>query len=83
MEKLRTGTVNIIKVGIITDICLAILFELKKLVLLILMALLLILFNFVPVVGTLLSSLVKITVTSIIICLDFFLILERLRLQFR
>ncbi|YAI81333.1 MAG: EI24 domain-containing protein [cyanobacterium endosymbiont of Rhopalodia sterrenbergii] len=84
LEKLRTGTVDIIEVGTISDIWRAILFELKKLVLVILMALPLFLFNFVPVVGTLLSTIVGITVTTIIICLDFFdAILERRRLRFR
>ena len=84
LEKLRTGTVCIIEVGIISDIWRTILFEIKKLVLVILIALPLFLLNFVPIVGTLLSTVVGIAITAIIICLDFFdSILERRRLQFR
>ncbi|WP_119260900.1 EI24 domain-containing protein [cyanobacterium endosymbiont of Rhopalodia gibberula] len=84
LEKLRTGKVDIIEVGIILDIWRAILFELKKLVLVIFIALPLFLFNFIPIVGTLLSTIVGIAVSMVIICLDFFdSILERRRLQFR
>ncbi|MGP0128839.1 MAG: EI24 domain-containing protein [cyanobacterium endosymbiont of Rhopalodia musculus] len=84
LEKLRTGTVDVIEVGIISDIWRTILFELKKLVLVTLIALPLFLLNFVPVLGTLLSTVVGITVTTMIICLDFFdSILERRRLRFR
>ena len=84
LEELRTGTVDIIEVRLITDIRRAILFELKKLALIILMVLPLFLLNFIPVVGTLLSTVGGITVTATITCLDFFdAILERRRLQFR
>ncbi len=84
LEKLRTGTVDIVDVGIIRDIWRAILFEFKKLGLIIVMALPLFLLNFIPVVGTLLSTIGGVTLTATIICLDFFdATLERRRLKFR
>lgn len=84
LEELRTGTVDIIEIGLIADIWRVILFEFKKFTLIILMVLPLFLLNFIPVVGTLLSAVGGITVTATITCLDFFdVILERRRLQFR
>ncbi|ACK65196.1 protein of unknown function DUF540 [Rippkaea orientalis PCC 8801] len=84
LEKLRTGTVEIVEVGFIRDIFRAILFEFKKIGLVIMMSLPLLLVNFIPVVGTLLATIGGITLTSTIICLDFFdATLERRRLKFR
>ncbi|HAC65922.1 MAG TPA: hypothetical protein DCF68_20910, partial [Cyanothece sp. UBA12306] len=84
LEKSRIGKVEVVEVGIVRDIWRAILFEFKKIGLIIIISLPLFLLNFIPVLGTLLSTIGGITLTSTIICLDFFdAILERRRLKFR
>lgn len=84
LEKISTGKVENIEVGIIRDIWRAILFELKKLSLTIVVGFLLFLCNFLPGVGTLISTIGWITLTSTIVCLDFFdAPLERRRFPFR
>jgi CysZ protein len=66
------------------DVGRAILYELKKLVLLALLGLPLLLFNFLPGVGTAIASVGYVALTATIICLDFFdSALERRRLKFR
>jgi CysZ protein len=66
------------------DVGRAILYELKKLVLLAGFGLPLLLFNFLPGIGTAIASIGYITLTGTIVCLDFFdSALERRRLKFR
>ncbi|QCS49513.1 hypothetical protein FEK30_08690 [Picosynechococcus sp. PCC 11901] len=84
IEKLRTSRLEIIEVGILRDIGRAILFELKKLALVLAIAPLLFGINFLPGIGSVLSSLGGLAVTLTIICLDFFdATLERRRFTFR
>ncbi|MBL1211095.1 EI24 domain-containing protein [Geminocystis sp. GBBB08] len=84
LEILRTGKLEIIELNIFSDIFRAILFELKKLFLIIILSLPLFLFNFIPMVGNIVSFLGSISLTMTIICLDFFdATLERKRLRFR
>ncbi|WP_013323667.1 EI24 domain-containing protein [Gloeothece verrucosa] len=84
LEKLKTGKVETVEVGIIRDIGRAILFELKKLVLVAFVGIPLLLANFFPGIGTLISTVGGITLTAIIVCLDFLdAPLERRRLRFR
>jgi CysZ protein len=68
----------------VRDVGRAILYELKKLVLLAGFGLPLLLFNFLPGIGTAIASVGYITLTGTIVCLDFFdSALERRRLKFR
>ena len=84
LEKLRLGNTVAIEVGIVEDLGRAILFELKKLVLMALVGLPLFLLNFLPVIGTLASTIGSITLGATIVCLDFLdSPLERRRLPFR
>ncbi|NES80999.1 MAG: hypothetical protein F6K10_06110 [Moorea sp. SIO2B7] len=84
LEEFRTGELHIVEVGIFKDIWRAILFELKKLVLMALVGIPLILINFVPGIGTIIASVGGISLTATIVCLDFLdAPLERRRLQFR
>ncbi|MCU0538164.1 MAG: EI24 domain-containing protein [Hydrococcus sp. Prado102] len=84
LEKLRTGQLQVVEVGIVKDIGRAILFELKKLALIICIGIPLFLLNFVAGIGTLFSTTGGIILTGTIVCLDFFDgPLERRRLSFR
>lgn len=84
LEKTRTGQVEIVEVGIIRDIWRAILFELKKLGLMVGFGLPLLGFNFIPGLGTLISTVGGIALSATIVCLDFLdAPLERRRLRFR
>jgi CysZ protein len=84
IEKIRTERLEIVEVGILRDIGRAILFELKKLALVFSISPLLFAINFIPVLGSILSSAGGMTLTLSIICLDFFdSPLERRRLSFR
>lgn len=84
LEKIRTGKVEIIEVSIIRDIGRAILYELKKLVLIAMIGIPLIIINFFPGIGTIVSTIGSFTLTATIVCLDFFdSSLERRRLKFR
>jgi CysZ protein len=84
LEKLRTGQLQVVEVGIFKDIGRAILFEFKKLALIICIGIPLFLFNFVAGIGTLVSTTGGIILTGTIVCLDFFDgPLERRRLSFR
>jgi CysZ protein len=68
----------------VRDVGRAILYELKKLVLLISIGLPLLLFNILPGFGAAIASIGYITLTATIVCLDFFdSALERRRLRFR
>lgn len=84
LEELRTGKLEIVEVSIFRDIWRAILFELKKLVLIALVGIPLLLFNLIPAMGTIVAGLGGMTLTATIVCLDFLdAPLERRRLAFR
>lgn len=84
LEKIRIGKVETVEVGIIRDLWRAILFELKKLTLMIIIGFPLLLFNLFPGMGTLIATVGGVILTSIIVCLDFIdAPLERRRLHFR
>ena len=84
LEKLRTGKIEIIELNIVSDFTRAILYELKKLILIALVGIPLLAINFFPGVGTLISSIGSLTLTVIIVCMDFLdSCLERRRLRFR
>lgn len=84
LEKLRTGKLQVVEVGIFRDIGRAILFELKKLLLLACVGIPLFLLNFMPGVGTAISTIGGLILTGTIVCLDFLDgPLERRRLHFR
>jgi CysZ protein len=84
LEKLRTSQLQIVEVGIVRDISRAILFELKKLVLIVGIGLPLLLLNFAPGIGTVMAAVGGITLAAMIVCIDFLdAPLERRRLRFR
>lgn len=84
LEKYRTGKVELIELNIVSDLTRAVLYELKKLVLIALIGIPLLLINFFPGVGTVISSIGSIILTTTIVCLDFIdSCLERRRLKFR
>ena len=84
IEKIKTEKFEIIEVGLIRDIWRAILFEIKKIVLMIGCGFLLFLLSFIPVIGAIISTIGGLIITGTIICLDFFdSPLERRRLKFR
>ncbi|BAQ66216.1 EI24 domain-containing protein [Geminocystis sp. NIES-3709] len=84
LEILYTGKLEVIEINIIQDIFRAILFELKKLLLILIFSIPLFLINFIPTLGNIISLVGSITLTTTIICLDFCdATLERKRLQFR
>lgn len=84
LEKIRAGDLEIVEVGLIEDVGRAIAFELKKLVLAAAIGLPLLLLNFLPAMGTLISTVGGVTLTATLVCLDFLdAPLERRRLRFR
>jgi CysZ protein len=84
LEKIKTGEALTLEVGIVRDLGRAILFELKKLLLLIGIGLPLLILNFVAGIGTLISTIGGLTLTTTLVCLDFLdSPLERRRLKFR
>ena len=84
LEKLRTGKVELIELNIVSDLSRAILYELKKLVLIVSIGIPLLLINFFPGVGTLVSTVGSLSLTTTIVCMDFLdSYLERRRLKFR
>ncbi len=84
LEKIRTGQVEIIEINILSDLGRAILYELKKLVLIALVGIILLLCGFFPGLGTLISTVGSLALTTTIVCLDFLdSTLERRRLKFR
>ena len=83
LERLKTGQVSNQEVGILKDIGRALSFEFNKLVLLIGFGVPLLLINFIPIWGTIISGLGGITLSSTLIALDFLdAPLERRRLSF-
>ena len=84
LEKYRTGKVELIELNIVSDLGRAILYELKKLVLIAAVGIPLLIINFFPGVGTVVSSIGSFILTTTIVCLDFLdSCLERRRLSFR
>ena len=84
LEKARTGKVELIELNIVSDLGRAILYELKKLVLIALVGIPLLLINFFPGIGTVISSAGSLILTITIVAMDFFdSCLERRRLKFR
>ncbi|WP_199194187.1 EI24 domain-containing protein [Pleurocapsa sp. CCALA 161] len=84
LEKYRTGKVELIELNIVSDLGRAVLYEFKKLVLIALIGIPLVLINFFPGVGTIISSIGSLILTTTIVCLDFIdSCLERRRLKFR
>lgn len=84
IEKLCTGKVQIVEVNFVQELGRAILYELKKIVLMILALIVLAIINFVPVLGTTIFTVGWFIVTTTIIGLDFLdSSLERRRLSFR
>jgi CysZ protein len=84
LEELRTGQLHIVEVGIVRDIGRAILFELKKLVLVVGVGIGLLLLNLVPGIGTLAATMGGFALATTVVCLDFMdAPLERRRLRFR
>ncbi len=84
LETIRTGKVEIIEIHILKDLGRAILYELKKLVLIAVVGIPLLLFSLFPGVGTLVSTIGSLALTVTIVCLDFLdSTLERRRLKFR
>lgn len=71
VEKLRTGQVEVVEVGIVRDIGRALLFELKKLLLMAVVGIGLLLLNFLPVIGSVLGTLGGFSLAAILVCLDF------------
>ena len=86
LEKRRIGTLpeaSLSLLAIIRDICRAILFELKKITLVLIIGLPMLLLNFFPG-GPLITTIGGIALTTSIVCLDFFDgPLERRKLKFR
>jgi len=84
LEKHRTGKVEFVELNIVSDLGRALLYELKKLVLIALIGIPLLLINLFPGVGTVISSIGSLTLATTIVCLDFIdSCLERRRLKFR
>jgi CysZ protein len=84
MERLRTGRVEVVEVGILRDVGRAIAFELKKLTLAIPLGFLCFVLHFFPGVGSLLATILGLSLATTLICLDFLdPPLERRRMQFR
>lgn len=84
LEKYRTGKVELIELNIVSDLGRAVLYELKKLVLIALVGIPLLLINFLPGIGTAVSTVGSLALTTIIVALDFLdSCLERRRLKFR
>lgn len=84
LEELRTGRLHVVEVGIVRDIGRALLFELKKLMLVVGVGLLLLLLNLAPGIGTIAATIGGIALAATLVCLDFLdAPLERRRLRFR
>lgn len=88
LEKIRTGKEPTPEpfspAAIVRDLWRAIMFEIKKLGLLVSVGLVLLLCNLIPIAGTAIAAIGGITLGATIVCLDFFdAPLERRRLKFR
>ena len=84
IEKVRTGSVEIVEVSIVRDIGRAILYEFKKLVLMAMVGIPLGIVSFFPGLGTTISTVGWFILTATIVGLDFIdSALERRRFKFR
>jgi CysZ protein len=84
IESIKLGKITIIEVDFLTEIKRALLYELKKIILLVFIGLPLFLCNFLPGFGTLVATIGGLSLTAILTCLDFWdQPLERRRLRFR
>jgi CysZ protein len=84
VEQLKTGKVELVEINPLREVGRAILYELKKLGLLLSLGLPLLILNLLPVLGTVLATVGTITLSATLVCLDFFdATLERRRLKFR
>jgi CysZ protein len=84
IERLKTGQVELVEISPWQEVGRAILYELKKLGLVVTIGLPLLLLNLLPGIGTAIATLGTITLSSTLVCLDFFdATLERRRLKFR
>jgi CysZ protein len=84
LEEFRLNKLEVIEVGLIQDIWRAILFEIKKIILAIIVGIPLLILNFIPGIGTILATIGGLSLTVTIVCLDFLdAPLERRRLKFR
>jgi CysZ protein len=84
IEQLKTGRLELVEISAWREIGRAILYELKKLLLLVGIGLGLLLLNLLPGLGTAIASLGTLALGSYLVCLDFFdSTLERRRLKFR
>lgn len=84
LEKLRLGELPKVEGNLVQEVTRALLFEVKKLLLIISVGIGLLFLNFIPGVGTLIASIAGIVLAALIVCLDFLdAPLERRRLGFR
>lgn len=84
LEKMRTGNVQVIDIGIIGDLWRATVFEVQKLVLALVVGSLLFAIGFVPGAAPFTTPIGSIALPTMLVCLDFFdAPLERRRLPFR
>ncbi|MBW4659102.1 MAG: EI24 domain-containing protein [Drouetiella hepatica Uher 2000/2452] len=84
LERMKTGKVTLVEVGVASDISRAIFYELKKLLLSISVGVPLLLLNFFPGVGTAIATFTGIAFASTIVCMDFMdAAVERRRPGFR
>ena len=84
LERMKTGKVTLVEVGVASDISRAIFYELKKLLLSISVGVPLLLLNFFPGVGTAIATFAGIAFASTIVCMDFMdAAVERRRPSFR
>jgi CysZ protein len=84
LERLQRGQVEMVPVGLVRELGRAIVFELKKLLLLVTFGFGFFLLNFFPGLGSVVASVGSITLATALICLDFLdPPLERRRLGFR
>ncbi|GAB4379858.1 MAG: hypothetical protein Kow00121_34860 [Elainellaceae cyanobacterium] len=84
IERTRTGQMFLVEVNPITEVGRAISYELNKLALIISVTVLLLLFNFLPGIGTAIASFAGIALAETITCMDFLdAAVERRRPRFR
>jgi CysZ protein len=84
LEILKIGELPKVEVNIAKDISRALLFEVKKLLLVVSVGISLLFLNLVPGIGTVIASVAGIALAALIVCLDFLdAPLERRRLGFR
>ncbi len=84
IETIKLGKLTIIEISLFQEIQRALLYELKKIILLLFIGLPLFLCNFLPGIGTLIATIGGISLTATLTCLDFWdQPLERRRFRFR